>query len=223
MDRVLSTDERIRRAEEIYLRRRENKDRRISTRVNISDNKSNLKLFKKLILQILICVFIYSVFLLIKSSNYIFSEEFIAKAKEVLNYDINIQEKYNTVISFFNKSEEDKETLVQEEKKTFEEAIGGAEAEEANISSVTEEVPQITEETSSISQERIDADDILANYSLIKPLTGTITSRFGLRNPTTASVPKYHTGIDIAASTGTKFIASMEGEVVLVSSYGDYR
>ena len=63
---------------------------------------------------------------------------------------------------------------------------------------------------------------IKTNYSLIKPLTGTITSRFGIRNPTTPTVPKYHTGIDIAANTGTKFIAAMSGTVVQVSGEGDY-
>ena len=50
-----------------------------------------------------------------------------------------------------------------------------------------------------------------------------MTSRFGPRNPTTETVPKYHTGIDIAVPEGTVYVAAMEGTVELVSSEGDYR
>lgn len=53
-------------------------------------------------------------------------------------------------------------------------------------------------------------------------LTGRISSTFGWRNPTTASVPKYHTGLDIAASEGTVIKSATDGEVILVSSKGDY-
>ena len=45
---------------------------------------------------------------------------------------------------------------------------------------------------------------------------------FGPRNPTTASVPKNHTGTDIAATIGTKIVSATEGNVILVSSQGDY-
>lgn len=58
---------------------------------------------------------------------------------------------------------------------------------------------------------------------LVKPLEGEITSRYGLRNPTVPTVPKYHTGIDIAEVTGTVILAAMEGDVELVSSEGDLR
>ena len=69
-----------------------------------------------------------------------------------------------------------------------------------------------------------DAQYVKSNFSFIKPLTtGTVTSRFGLRNPTTATVPKYHTGIDIGVPEGTVIVAAMEGTVELVSSVGDYR
>ena len=67
-----------------------------------------------------------------------------------------------------------------------------------------------------------DAKDIIATKSLIIPLKGTITSKYGPRNPTDPKVSKYHTGIDIAVNTGTVFIASMEGVVEEVSSEGDY-
>jgi murein DD-endopeptidase MepM/ murein hydrolase activator NlpD len=45
---------------------------------------------------------------------------------------------------------------------------------------------------------------------------------FGLRNPTTATVPKNHTGTDIAAPKGTKIISATEGKVVYKSSKGDF-
>ena len=45
---------------------------------------------------------------------------------------------------------------------------------------------------------------------------------FGLRNPTTASVPKNHTGTDIAAVTGTKIVSATDGTVIYKSSKGDY-
>ena len=53
-------------------------------------------------------------------------------------------------------------------------------------------------------------------------MEGTISSKFGLRNPTTSTVPKNHTGTDIAANTGTKIKSATDGEVVLASSEGDF-
>ena len=86
-----------------------------------------------------------------------------------------------------------------------------------------EKLKNASEETVSLTQMEQDAKYVTENKSLILPLKGTITSRYGPRNPTTPTVPKYHTGIDIAANEGTVFIASMEGTVQTVSSQGDYR
>ena len=68
-----------------------------------------------------------------------------------------------------------------------------------------------------------DAKNILETKSLIVPLKGTITSRYGPRNPETPTVPKNHTGIDIAVNEGTVFIASMAGTVEKVSSERRFR
>lgn len=68
----------------------------------------------------------------------------------------------------------------------------------------------------------VNALFVKTNYSLIKPLEGEITSRFGHREPTVPTVPKNHTGIDIAEDIGKIIVASMEGDVTLVSSEGDY-
>ena len=43
-----------------------------------------------------------------------------------------------------------------------------------------------------------------------------------MREPTTSTVPKNHTGTDIAANTGTKIVSATDGEVVLASEEGDY-
>lgn len=90
MERAMSTEDKIRRAEEIYNKRRTNQMQTNTAKVNISEKK-DLKLFKKMIMQIIACLAIYSVFYLVKNNNYIFSEDFINKSKEVLSYDINFR------------------------------------------------------------------------------------------------------------------------------------
>lgn len=229
MERTVSVDEKIRRAEEIYSRRQQENTNRVQARVNVNDDRKDYKLFKKIILQIAICLVIYFIFYLIKNSNYIFSENFLNKTKEVLSYDINLQSQYEYVMNLIKNKNDipiNEIQTMQEENQT--------EEENQNVVTIQEQEPQtqidtlsvteqsLPEECSSLSQPQTDAEDIKQKYSLIKPLTGTITSRFGLRNPTTETVPKYHTGIDIAANTGTVFVAAMEGRVILVSSQGDY-
>lgn len=64
--------------------------------------KPDYYLFKKMILQILICLFIYFIFYLVKNSNYLFSEDVIQKTKEFLSYDINLQAVYDQVGNYYN-------------------------------------------------------------------------------------------------------------------------
>ncbi|MBQ2916852.1 MAG: hypothetical protein IJE59_01540 [Clostridia bacterium] len=97
-------------------------------------------------------------------------------------------------------------------------------SQEQNIGGANTEMWEETEKTEEpTSQMEQDAKDILASKSLIIPLKGTITSRFGVRDPKTPTVPKNHTGIDIAANEGTMFIASMSGTVEEVSNERRFR
>ena len=242
MERAINTDERIRRAEEIYQRRREQNYRTNQARVNVSGKNNDYKLFKKIFLQITACLLIYFAVYIVKNSDYIFSEAFLKHVKEILTYDIDVTEIYNNAYAWFmdmdDQEEKEKSTIPPaeetdlQEKEVEESQEESEQTEDKKEETQKEEVPKeetqkeeilsATEESSSISEAMSDADYIKENYSLIKPLNGTITSRFGVRNPTTPTVPKYHTGIDIAANTGTKFIAAMTGKVVQVSSEGDY-
>ena len=81
-----------------------------------------------------------------------------------------------------------------------------------------EEAPQ------TLSQEQQEIQDIKNTTTFMKPLDdGVISSPFGIREEATGTVPKNHTGTDIAANQGTKIKAATDGEVVLASSEGDYR
>ena len=96
MERTMSPEERIRRAEEIYYSRRNQNLDRSSIRISNDDNTGpNFVIIKKMILQIIICVVIYSIFYMIQNTEYIFSADVINITKEILSYDINIQNLYN--------------------------------------------------------------------------------------------------------------------------------
>lgn len=251
MERTLTAEERIRRAEEIYYRRKaQNLGTRVSTNSSNNGTKPDYRLLKKMIVQILICITIYLIFYMVQNTNYIFSTDVINKTKEILSYDINFPkvfkeisnyckenlnfihdnqdiEKENIEMQETNSVTEQSDNVVEEnqneiqinkqEETQTEENIGGADATE-NI----EQVKNTINNNEGLSQMEIDANYIKSKYTIIKPLQGTITSRFGPRNPTTATVPKNHTGIDIAANTGTVIYAALDGIVRIASSEGDY-
>ena len=224
MERVLNPEEKIRRAEEIYYRRKMMLDNRNYARVNVSENKKEFSFLKKFVLQILICVVIYSIFYMVKNTDFIFSENVINKAREILSYDININKLYNEtkqyldalVRKYDNGNENEDSNVESENEENSEEiVINNDEGIETKTSEKQQDVI--------LSQMEQDAKDILDNKSLIIPLKGTITSRFGTRESDNPIVTKNHTGIDIAVNAGTVFIASMSGTVKEVSSQRRFR
>lgn len=219
MERIMSTEDKIRRAEEIYHRRRENQFRGNTARVNINEKK-DIKLFKKVFIQILVSLAIYSGFYIIKKNNYIFSEDFINKSKEILTYDLNFQEIYEKTIEMLQKQ---KETTDEENTDDNTEDNAHNNEEENAIGGAEEDTKEETQNSNELSQMEQDALEIKKSINFIKPIDGTITSEFGWRNPSTSTVPKYHTGLDIANKSGTKIYSSTEGDVILASNVGDYR
>ena len=78
MERVMTVEEKIRRAEEIYERRKQGEIRPVA-KVTVNDKK-DIKLLKKMVIQILICMTIYFIFYIVQKNQYVFSEDFINKA-----------------------------------------------------------------------------------------------------------------------------------------------
>ena len=159
------------------------------------------------------------------------------KAKEVLSYDTNFGELYNNaknaIIGFFNKEEQADNTQVnnseqgnEQENKNPAESETKTENQETENTNTSQDGIGGTAETQEpapvLSEEEQRIQTIKNTTSFIKPVEGPISSKFGLRNPTTKTVPKNHTGTDIKANTGTKIKSATDGEVVLASSEGDY-
>ena len=224
MERTMTVEERIRRAEEIYERRKRNEGLTvIQEEKKDKSEKKDIKLLKKMIVQLIVCICIYLVIYIIQNNQYIFSEDFINKVNEIISYDIDFGKLYedskNYIMSVFQKEENQSNSNSSEENIVEENqvnnGIGGA-AEE------TETSPENVEENQNLTQEEQDIMNVKNTTSFIKPIEGTISSTYGFRETATGSVPKNHTGTDIAATTGTKIKSATDGQVVLASEEGDY-
>lgn len=234
MERTMSVEDKIRRAEEIYAKRQEGTKRKTTT-VSLNDNsRKDIKLLKKMIIQILISLLIYLVIYVIQNNNYIFSEDFLKKANEILSYDINFSEMYQNIKINIEKGigniKNNLKTTEQEtnnsenniQNQEIQGAIGGANEIEQDNNLQTNTQDNNQEITQELSQEEKDIESIKATSTFIKPIEGTISSKYGQREPTTSTVPKNHTGVDIAANLGTKIKSATAGEVVIASEEGDY-
>ena len=238
MEKAMSVEDKIRRAEEIYYKRKEQEIPMRETIRRTPREKKNIKLFRKMIRQIIVCLIIYGIFYLIVNNNYIFSADFTNKAKEILSQDINFAEVYsmisNKVVETYNKivsSENSDNKEEQQSENTNNEDSNDQNTEtqvdttnnDENIGGAEEMLAPIEEnDAKELSQMEQDANYIKSTISFIKPINGKISSAFGWRNPTTETVPKNHTGTDIAAETGTKIISATDGNVTLSSTTGDY-
>lgn len=236
MERVLSVEEKIKRAEEIYERRRNENYRNTTATVNVSGRANDFKLLKKMIVQILICLLIYFIFYLIQTSNYVFSATTLDKTKEILNYDMDVQGIYteikNNLVNNENVVKEDnkenQENTVTIENNTVEQESIQNEEEVINTENEITEPKEATiepQEKNAEQEEITVAQEILANYSIIKPADGFISSEFGTREEEGDIVTPYHNGIDIGVVTGTEVKSATDGIVIFKAeseSYGKY-
>lgn len=270
MEKSISQEERIRRAEEIYSRRRYNNRygeslyRSGETRNRYQPQETRKikgKMLNKMIIQMIVCVIIYTCIYMLQYSNYLFSKDMVDKTKEVLSYDISIENLYNKSNEFFlnlqkkfnwgvNNEQNDNVNVEAQDQNTEETNIENSNAEssentsEANNENVdnseisqndastevtnndttqlavggADETQQPEEEK---SQEEQDVDYVKQNVSIIWPIKGVITSRFGNRTPTEI-VTANHKGLDIAGNMGDNIVSAMDGTVVQYSEEGDY-
>lgn len=87
---------------------------------------------------------------------------------------------------------------------------------ELAVSGLYVEKPKTTANKSVNTKKTMDYSNTALGINLIKPVSGTITSRFGRRSRGT------HTGLDIAASKGVPIKAAASGTVVYSGTKGSY-
>ena len=239
MEKAMSIEERIRRAEDIYNRRYGNGY--YSSYKSHIKNKNKPSLSKRFIKQIIICMLVYSIFYVTSNREYFLSNEFRNKVEEFSSQNEVLKNTYNYIIGYVDKYLNKKQEENKEDGKGDNKEENKEEAKEENKASQEIQSNEIINDNSQIvneqniggsneiakeetpkTQEEIDAEEIKNKISFIVPIEGTISSTFGWRNPTTATVPKYHTGLDLAAPTGTVIKSATDGVVTMVSSYGDY-
>lgn len=250
MERALSDYEKIKKAEEIYNRRKMMGvgGVRVTSPTIDKSPKKELNSVKKMVLQICICIVLYFIVYLVQNSNYIFSEQFMNKTRELLTYDMNFKEHITQII---NNIEENTKwfSILPMQNETQNDGNVNTDATnntnsntntnpENNITNAVNEIPaavggsepqniinevakkdeESKKEEPKKTQMEIDADNVKKNYSLGLPLKGTITSPYGERDV----APKFHVGLDIGANTGTDIVSAMDGVATLVSTTGDY-
>lgn len=242
MERALSDEEKLRRAIEISQRRNENYYNVLNTKTDVKEKK-DFKLFKKMILQIIVCMLIYMIFYLITTKNYIFSEGVINKTKEILNYDINISQIYTNCMEFINSkvntyksgigqlNDEDTEEKNENEEISKENTQNNDNIVEVNEISAQENlnvdelvIEDKKEETMIVEKTQMekDAEEVKKICKFQKPLSGKITSEFGEREILSDVMSSDHKGIDIAANLGTSIQAAMSGTVIVAEQNSEY-
>ena len=207
MEKLISSDERIKRAEDIYYRRRG------ASSYNSSEEeyKINFKSFKRMIKISIFFMLIYIVFCIVQNRNYIFTEQFMSDVNRV--FTVELGKKITEISNYFN---DDNVNNIEQNK------------QESNNKESTQDTQYIeatlstAEDISSVDQIRLDADEINNKTNIIKPLDGVITSEFGVRSLSNINVSGYHTGLDIAANMGETIISAIDGTVDSISEYGAY-
>lgn len=130
------------------------------------------------------------------------------KEKNSANIDnITISEKYDTELKVMDNVDDAVATLYSEPEK----------APESKVTVASNKTKKSTGTVNTATN--ISGTKVALGISLSKPVSGVISSRFGVRSSIRSSA---HTGLDIATSTGTPVKAAAAGTVTFAGWKGSY-
>lgn len=246
MERIISEDERIKRAEYVSEMRR---NRIPAGNINIEPKRKISRLTKTFI-QVITSMALFGIIYFIDQTNsYAFDS-----IKPIVSNDMNIPQIYSNIdgiIKDISKSLQDDSnnstSIIENIKNKINKDGNNNDIENHNViengkdndennslsdnNQLNTNTLQAENETMSngiggneateVNETDQDVSYIKNNASFIKPVSGTVTSGFGTRTPTDI-VTANHSGVDIGANIGSDIVAAMEGTVTLISSDGDY-
>lgn len=212
----MSEEDKIRRAEQISAMRN---NRIPASNIN-RQSKKKMSLLGKLSLQIVtsICIFGVCYFL---TQNHSYAIDYI---KPVISSDTDFQKLYldiNEAIKNFTNQEQNSQTQNKTEQQSSENENTNNQLKQNETTNQEQAGIEESNDNIQTSETEDDITYIKNHASFIKPVQGTITSPYGAREATEV-ISANHAGIDIGADIGTEIIASMEGDVELASSEGEY-
>ena len=123
--------------------------------------------------------------------------------------EIKIYEEQKEKLESNNNANEVIKENIQNESKEAQNGIGGGIEtieDSSSISSIEEEIKEIKS----------------LNISIIWPVNGTITSKYGVREEIFKEIGNYHTGLDISNKLGTEIKSATSGKVVKVEQNNKY-
>lgn len=222
MERALNEMEKIKKAEEIAYRRQYPNEKFENV-----DKEKKTYFGSKILLEGLILINITIIVFCVQNKDEIFSENFLQR---IASYQIDIKQNLDSFVnSIINVPEDatifENNNSTENVTNTNTANISEAKTIENNLEEQVaigggNEVEETKEEI--IENNENDSEKVKNNYDLTRPISGTVTSRFGTRESTNKKINGYHTGTDIAVNSGTEILAANSGEVILVSSEGDY-
>lgn len=230
MERILSDEERIRRAEIIAARRQN----RISVN-DINNNEKKLSKLGKYSIQILSSIIIFGILYFLSQHNSVI----VGKIKEQISRDTDFKKIYSYVETNVNKLKEEKMNKQKENENKNDDENKNNNIDENKDSNVDENGNIKSDKVSEVQENQVDkgigggdegvevsenVDDVTYiknNYKFIKPVNAVITSPYGEREPSDI-ISKNHKGIDLGCNTGTEIKAAVDGVVEEASNYGDY-
>lgn len=129
-------------------------------------------------------------------------------------YVSSYEEAENIVQSLKDKNSKNKDSITYAPK--YETELKEFTDVETTVASLYVEVPKVKKNTKVNTSYSLDFSNTSLGIALIRPVSGTITSRFGARSRGT------HTGLDIATSSGTPIQAAAAGTVIYSGYKGSY-